>query len=73
MKRKRPADALKIQTYRPDTITLDCNSEDFQIKDGLWRGRNLYQLYEWAHTPWEWHDALFTHALKPCATIFSSP
>ena len=43
--KKAGADALKIQTYRPDTITLDCNSEDFmQIKDGLWRGRNLYQL-----------------------------
>ena len=67
------ADALKIQTYRPDTITLDCDREDFQIKDGLWAGHNLYQLYEWAHTPWEWHDALFTHAQSLGLTIFSSP
>ena len=71
--KKAGVDAVKIQTYRPDTITLDCNSEDFQIKDGLWRGRNLYQLYEWAHTPWEWHDALFTHARSLALTIFSSP
>jgi N-acetylneuraminate synthase len=67
------ADAVKIQTYRPDTITLDSDAEDFQITDGLWAGRTLYDLYEWAHTPWEWHEALFAHAAKRGITIFSSP
>jgi N-acetylneuraminate synthase len=67
------ANAVKIQTYRPDTITLDCDRPDFQIDEGLWAGRNLYELYEWAHTPWEWHPALFAHASKIGITIFSSP
>ena len=67
------ADAVKMQTYRPDTITLDCNSEDFHIHGGLWDGRTLYDLYEEAHTPWEWHAPLFVHARKLGITIFSSP
>ena len=67
------ASAVKIQTYRPDTITLDCDLPDFQIKDGLWEGRTLYDLYEWAHTPWDWHKDLFDHAKKCGITIFSSP
>jgi N-acetylneuraminate synthase len=67
------ADAIKIQTYRPDTITLDCDLPDFQIKDGLWAGRSLYELYEWAHTPWKWHPTLFEHARKLGITLFSSP
>lgn len=67
------ADALKIQTYRPDTITLNSDLPDFQIKDGLWAGRTLYELYEWAQTPWEWHKPLFDHARKVGITIFSSP
>jgi N-acetylneuraminate synthase len=67
------ADALKIQTYRPDTITLDSSKPDFCINEGLWEGRTLYQLYEWAHTPWEWHEALFAHAKKVGITLFSSP
>nr|WP_311732015.1 pseudaminic acid synthase [Variovorax paradoxus] len=67
------AQAVKIQTYRPDTITLDCDREDFQIRDGLWAGRSLYDLYQWAHTPWEWHAKLFEHARRVGITIFSSP
>jgi pseudaminic acid synthase len=67
------ADAIKLQTYRPDTITLDCESEDFQIHGGLWDGRTLYELYEEAHMPWEWHKPLFEHARKLGITIFSTP
>ena len=67
------ADAVKLQTYRPDTITLNCDSEDFQIHGGLWDGRTLYDLYEEAHMPWEWHAPLFEHARKLGITIFSSP
>ncbi len=67
------ADAVKLQTYRPDTITLDCDSEEFRIKGGLWDGRTLYQLYEQAHMPWTWHAPLFAHAHKLGITIFSSP
>ena len=67
------ADAIKIQTYRPDTITLECDLPDFQIIEGLWAGRSLYDLYERAHTPWEWHAELFNYALKLGITIFSSP
>ncbi len=70
---KAGADAVKMQTYRPDTITLDSNAEDFKIKGGLWDGRTLYELYEQAHTPWEWHKPLFEHARKVGITIFSSP
>lgn len=67
------ADAVKLQTYRPDTITLDCDSEQFQIHGGLWDGRTLYELYEEAHTPWEWHAPLFAHAASLGITMFSSP
>lgn len=71
--KKAGADAIKLQTYRPDTITLDCDSEDFKIHGGLWDGRTLYELYEEAHMPWEWHKPLFEHAKKLGMTIFSSP
>ena len=71
--KKAGADAVKLQTYRPDTITLDCDSEDFQIHGGLWDGRTLYELYQEAHMPWDWHKPLFDHARKLGITIFSSP
>jgi len=71
--KKAGADAVKLQTYLPDTITLDCNSEDFCIQGGLWDGRTLYDLYQEAHMPWEWHAPLFEYARKVGITIFSSP
>jgi N-acetylneuraminate synthase len=67
------ADAVKLQTYTPDTITLNCSTEDFQISGGLWNGRTLYDLYKEAHMPWDWHKPLFDHAQKVGITIFSSP
>jgi len=67
------ADAVKLQTYRPDTITLDSDADEFKIKGGLWDGRTLYELYQEAHLPWEWHRPLFEHAKKVGITIFSSP
>ena len=70
---RRGADAVKLQTYRPDTITLDGESEEFHIRGGLWDGKSLYQLYEEAHMPWEWHGPLFEHARTVGIEIFSSP
>lgn len=70
---KAGADAVKLQTYRPETITLDSDAEEFKIKGGLWDGRTLYELYEEAHMPWEWHKPLFEHARKIGIPIFSSP
>jgi pseudaminic acid synthase len=67
------ADAVKMQTYKPSTITLDCRSDNFLIKEGLWSGRYLYDLYEEAHTPWDWHRGLFDYAATLGITIFSSP
>lgn len=71
--KKAGADAVKLQTYTPDTITLKCNSEDFRIRGGLWDGRTLYDLYEEAYMPWDWHKPLFEHARKLGITVFSSP
>ncbi|OZB74779.1 MAG: pseudaminic acid synthase [Halothiobacillus sp. 14-55-98] len=71
--KKAGANAVKLQTYRPDTITLDCDSEDFKIHGGLWDGRTLFELYQEAHMPWEWHKPLFAHARSLGITIFSSP
>ena len=70
---KAGADAVKLQTYRPDTITLNSDADEFKIKGGLWDGRTLYELYEEAHMPWEWHTPLFEHAKKVGIPIFSSP
>jgi pseudaminic acid synthase len=67
------ADAVKIQTYTPDTITLDSNKPDFLIEEGLWSGLTLYDLYKSAFTPWEWHKDLFEYARKMQITMFSSP
>ena len=67
------ADAVKMQTYRPDTITMNMKTPEFMIEGGLWDGKNLYELYEWAQTPWEWHKPLFDYAKKVGITIFSSP
>jgi pseudaminic acid synthase len=70
---KAGASAVKLQTYKPDTITLNSSSEDFCIRGGVWDGRNLYELYEEAHMPWEWHQPLFEHARQLGITIFSTP
>ncbi len=71
--KKAGADAIKLQTYTADTITLNCNSEEFQIHGGLWDGKTLYELYKEAQMPWEWHKPLFEHAHKNEIAIFSSP
>lgn len=68
------ADAIKLQTYRPDTITIDCKGKEFMATPGSpWDGMNLYELYETAYTPWEWHKDLFDYAKKIGITCFSSP
>lgn len=68
------ADAIKIQTYTADTITLDCNNEYFQIKQGtIWDGTTLHKLYQEAYTPWEWHAAIQQEAEKQGLVFFSTP
>ena len=67
------ADAVKIQTYTPDTITLNSKTDDFIIHGGLWNGRTLYDLYEEAHTPWNWHKPMFDYAREVGITMFSTP
>ncbi|WP_434743500.1 pseudaminic acid synthase [Micromonospora sp. SH-82] len=69
------AHALKLQTYRPDTITIDADGPEFRISSGhdLWGGERLYQLFEKAHTPYEWHEPIFERARRHGLTVFSSP
>lgn len=68
------ANAIKLQTYTADTLTLNCKNDDFMVKGGtLWDGKSLYELYEWATTPWEWHKELFLYARSLDIDIFSTP
>ena len=68
------ADAVKIQTYTADTLTLDCDNEFFRISGGtLWDGMTLHKLYQQAHTPWEWHPAIFAEARRIGIDCFSTP
>lgn len=67
------ADCIKIQTYTPDTITIDCDLPYFHISDGTWNGENLYQLYKKAYTPWEWQKELLEEAKKTGIDFFSTP
>lgn len=67
------ADAVKIQTYTADTITMNCDADDFKVKGTLWDGRTLYDLYQEAYTPWEWHQAIFDEAKRSGLVCFSTP
>ena len=67
------AHAIKVQTYTADTMTIDCDLPDFIVRGGLWDGFKLYDLYKWAQTPFEWHEAIFNHARKQGITVFSTP
>lgn len=66
-------DAVKIQTYTADTLTLNCRNDDFVLKGGLWDGQSLYELYKQAYTPWEWHEELFKVAKEEGVVLFSTP
>lgn len=71
--KKAGADCIKLQTYTPDTMTIDCRNPYFQIKDGTWKDENLFHLYEKAYTPWEWHRELKEEAEKIGLDFFSTP
>ncbi len=73
MTKSAGADAVKLQTYRPDTLTIKINTPEFMIDEGLWKGQSLFDLYNGAFMPWEWHKPLFDYAKKIGMTIFSSP
>ena len=70
---KAEANAIKLQTYTPDTMTIDCNNEYFKIKGSLWEGKNLYQLYQEAYTPWDWQPKLKQVAEDLGMYLFSTP
>ncbi|MBC7389106.1 MAG: pseudaminic acid synthase [Opitutaceae bacterium] len=69
------AQAIKLQTYTADTLTINANSDDFFISDekSLWKGKNLYQLYQEAYTPWDWHKPIFDYAIEKGLIAFSTP
>lgn len=71
--KKAGADAVKIQTYTADTLTLKCSKPDFLLGDGLWKGETFYSLYQKAYTPWEWHKEIFRVAKEEGITCFSTP
>ncbi|KNX39032.1 pseudaminic acid synthase [Luteipulveratus halotolerans] len=75
MAARQGAHAVKLQTYKPETITIESDAPDFRLSDGheLWGGRTLWDLYTEAHTPWEWHEPIFAEAKKAGITVFSSP
>ena len=67
------ADCIKLQTYTPDTMTIDCDNKYFQITEGTWKGENLYKLYQKAYTPWEWQPKLKEEAEKIGIDFLSTP
>lgn len=71
--KKAGADAIKIQTYTADTLTLNCDAPDFKLGNGLWKGETLYTLYQKAYTPWEWHEEIFRVAREEGLVCFSTP
>ena len=71
--KKAGADAVKIQAYTADTLTLDCRKPDFVLGKGLWEGETFYSLYQKAYTPWEWHEEIFRVAREEGITCFSTP
>ena len=71
--KKTGADAVKLQTYTADTMTVDCRKDDFKIKGTIWEDQYLYDLYKEAYTPWEWHEELFKVAKDEGLICFSTP
>ena len=71
--KKAGADAIKIQTYTADTLTLNCDAPDFRLGKGLWEGETFYTLYQKAYTPWEWHEEIFRVAKEEGLVCFSTP